>query len=238
MWGNTPPMAVRIFRIVMWTAPRPGPMFPTVTRIAGQVTGHKEVRMTKKVGIIGDGNVGSALARGLLKAARPVKTVGNDKAGVRETADWADIVILAVPYPAIGSVIEAAGPALDGKVLVDATNVLDADMNLAVGFTTSGAEELQARVRKSHVVKAFNTVFAQHMDSGRLGDQPLTIFAAGDDLAARSDVLELARAIGFDPVDAGPLRNARLLEPLGYLNIQLGYVQKLGTNMGIRLLRS
>jgi 8-hydroxy-5-deazaflavin:NADPH oxidoreductase len=193
---------------------------------------------TKKVGIVGDGNVGGALARGLRKAARQVKTVGNDKPGIRETADWADIVILAVPYQAIESVIEAAGSALDGKVLVDVTNVLDSDMNLAVGFTTSGAEELQNRVRKSHVVKAFNTIFAQHMDTGRLADQPLTVFAAGDDLAARSDVLELARAIGFDPVDAGPLRNARLLEPLGYLNIQLGYVQKMGTNIGMMLLRS
>jgi 8-hydroxy-5-deazaflavin:NADPH oxidoreductase len=192
----------------------------------------------KKVGIVGDGNVGGALARGLLKAARQVRTVGNDKPGIRETADWADIVILAVPYQAIGSVIEAAGSALDGKVLVDVTNVLDSDMNLALGFTTSGAEELQNRVRNCHVVKAFNTIFAQHMDTGRLADQPLTVFAAGDDVAARSDVLELAREIGFDPVDAGPLRNARLLEPLGYLNIQLGYVQKMGTNIGIKLLRS
>jgi predicted dinucleotide-binding enzyme len=193
---------------------------------------------TKKVGIVGDGNVGGALARGLRKAARQVKTVGNDKPGIRETADWADIVILAVPYQAIESVIEAAGSALDGKVLVDVTNVLDSDMNLALGFTTSGAEELQNRVRNCHVVKAFNTIFAQHMDTGRLADQPLTVFAAGDDVAARSDVLELAREIGFDPVDAGPLRNARLLEPLGYLNIQLGYVQKMGTNIGMMLLRS
>ena len=75
------------------------------------------------------------------------------------------------------------------------------------------------------VVKAFNTVFAQHMDSGRLGDKPLTAFVAGDDASAKTSVLELAREIGFDAVDAGPLKNARLLEPLALLNIQLGYVQ-------------
>jgi len=80
------------------------------------------------------------------------------------------------------------------------------------------------------VVKAFNTVFAQHMDSGRLDGERLTAFAAGDDAAAKAAVLELEREIGFDAVDAGPLRNARLLEPLGYLNIQLGYGLKMGTD--------
>jgi 8-hydroxy-5-deazaflavin:NADPH oxidoreductase len=87
------------------------------------------------------------------------------------------------------------------------------------------------------VVKAFNTVFAQHMDSGKLGNQPLTAFVAGDDEMARKNVVGLARDIGFDPVDAGPLRNARLLEPLAYLNIQLGYVQGMGRQIGISLQR-
>jgi predicted dinucleotide-binding enzyme len=86
------------------------------------------------------------------------------------------------------------------------------------------------------VVKAFNTVFAQHMDSGRLDGERLTAFAAGDDAAAKAAVLELEREIGFDAVDAGPLRNARLLEPLGYLNIQLGYGLKMGTDTGFRLM--
>ena len=84
------------------------------------------------------------------------------------------------------------------------------------------------------MVKAFNTVFAQHMDSGRLDGERLTAFAAGDDAAAKAAVLELE--IGFDAVDAGPLRNARLLEPLGYLNIQLGYGLKMGTDTGFRLM--
>ncbi len=95
-------------------------------------------------------------------------------------------------------------------------------MNLAVGFTTSGAEELQKKLPKARVVKAFNTVFAQHMDSGRLGDQPLTAFVAADDAAAKQTALELARGIGFDAVDAGRLKSARQLEPLAFFNIQLG----------------
>ena len=191
----------------------------------------------QKIGILGDGNVGGALSRGLQRAGYEVKAVGNDKAATRETADWADVVILAVPFGAVGEVAEVAGPVLDGKTVVDVTNALDGDMNLALGYTTSGAEELQRRLPRAHVVKAFNTVFAQHMDSGRLGQEPLSAFVAGDDAAARAGVAELARAIGFDAVDLGPLRNARLLEPLGYMNIQLGYVLGMGTKIGIKLLR-
>ena len=111
-------------------------------------------------------------------------------------------------------------------------------MNLAVGFTTSGAEELQSKLPQSRVVKAFNTVFAQHMDTGRLGDQSLTAIVAGDDTEANKTVLELGRDIGFDTVDAGPLRNARLLEPLAFLNIQIGYVLGMGTQIGFKLLRA
>jgi hypothetical protein len=110
-------------------------------------------------------------------------------------------------------------------------------MSLALGFTTSGAEELQRKLPDARVVKAFNTVFAQHMSTGRLGNQSLTAFVAGDDRSAKAVVIELARGIGFDAVDAGPLKNARLLEPLAYLNIQLGYMLKLGTQIGFKLLR-
>jgi predicted dinucleotide-binding enzyme len=188
----------------------------------------------RKIGIIGDGNVGSALQRGLRRSGREVKAVGHDEKAIRETAKWADTVILAVPFDAVDDVVETAGDALKGKTVVDVTNALDDEMNLALGFDTSGAEELQRKIPDARVVKAFNTVFAKHMDSGKIDGEPLTVFAAGDDPSAKEDVLDLERAIGFDAVDAGPLRNARMLEPLGYLNIQLGYGQKMGTDTGFR----
>jgi len=189
----------------------------------------------KRIGIIGNGNVGSALGRGLKRAGHDVRSVGNDKRAIRETASWAEVVLLAVPFAAIDGVVREVGGVVEGKVLIDVTNALDANMGLAVGFTTSGAEELQRKVPKVRVVKAFNTVFAQHMDSGRLEDKPLTAFVAGDDASAKISVLELAREIGFDAVDAGPLKNARLLEPLALFNIQLGYVLGMGTQIGFRL---
>lgn len=191
----------------------------------------------KKIGIIGDGNVGSALARGLKRAGHDVRAVGKDRTAIREIASWAEVVLLAVPFGAIDDVIKEVADMLEGKIVVDVTNAIDANMSLAVGFTTSGAE-LQRKAPKAFVVKAFNTVFAQHMDTGRLGDASLTAFVAGDDPGAKKTALELARGIGFDAVDAGPLRNARLLEPLAYLNIQLGYVLGMGTQMGFKLLHN
>ncbi|MGA9523899.1 MAG: NAD(P)-binding domain-containing protein [Myxococcaceae bacterium] len=194
--------------------------------------------MAKKIAIIGKGNVGSALEKGLTRAGREVKAVGNDKAAVQDTAKWGDIVILAVPFSALDDVVKELGDTVNGKTVVDVTNALGPDMSFAIGFTTSGAEELQKKLPRARVVKAFNTVLAQHMSTGHLGEDALSAFVAADDPAAKRDVLDLAREIGFDTVDAGPLRNARHLEPLGYLNIQLAYVQNMGTDIGFGLFHS
>ena len=191
---------------------------------------------TRKIGIIGKGNVGSALARGLKRAGHEVRAVGKDKSAMQETAAWSEIVLFAVPFGAVDDVVRGVGDALAGKTVIDVTNALDASMNLAVGVTTSGAEELQKKLPKARVAKAFNTVFAEHMDSGRLGDKPLTAFVAAEDPETKKTVMELAQGIGFDAVDAGPLKNARLLEPLAFLNIQLGYVLGIGTQSGFKLL--
>lgn len=193
---------------------------------------------TTKIAILGQGNVGGALARGLARSYSSVQSVGRDPAAQRQAATQADIVIVAVPFPALDDVVKNLGTALDGKVVVDATNALDATMNLALGYTTSGAEELQKKLPRARVVKAFNTVFAQHMDSGKVGPMSLTVLVAGDDAAAKATVVTLAQDLGFEAVDAGPLKNARLLEPVGYLNIQLGYVLGLGTQIGFKLVRA
>lgn len=192
--------------------------------------------MSKRIGIIGKGHVGSALARGLERAGNEIRTAGRDKEATASVADWAELVILAVPFGQLDDVVAVAGDKLAGKTVVDVTNALGADMSLALGFTTSGAEELQRKLPGAHVVKAFNTVFAEHMDTGRLGEDALTAFVASDSPEAKAEVSALAKQIGFDPVDAGPLQNARHLEPLGYLCIQLGYVIEMGTKIGVKLL--
>jgi hypothetical protein len=190
--------------------------------------------MKPKIAIIGKGNVGSALKRGLERAGYEVRNSG--KGTVKETATWGEVVIMAVPFTAIDDVLHELGNAIDEKVMVDVTNALSQDMRLALGFSTSGAEELQRKAPSTRIVKAFNTVFAQHMDTGSVLGQQLTLFAASDDQPARLTALELGKAIGFDAVDAGALANARQLEALGYFNIQLGYVLGNGTDVGFKFI--
>ena len=194
--------------------------------------------MGKKIAVVGLGHVGGALSRGLSRAGHELIAVDKDERAIRDAAEKADVVILAVPFRSVGDVAPIIEPVTVGKPVMDVTNALTQDAGLAVGFTTSGGEELQKQLPRAHVVKALNTVFAGLMETGRVDGQPLTAFVASDDQAARSTVMELARDLGFDPVNAGPLKNARLLEPLGVLNVQLGYVLGYGAQGGFRHLHA
>ena len=191
--------------------------------------------MKPTVAVVGKGNVGGALTRGLERAGYAVRAVGKDPAAVREAASWGEVIILAVPYGAVQATVGELGDAINGKVVVDASNALTPDYQLAVGFTTSAAEELQKQVPAAKVVKVFNTVFAQHLDTGTVKGTQLSLFVAGDNDEAKASVGTLGRDLGFDAVDAGPLANARWLETLGYLNIQLGYMLKMGPDIGFVL---
>jgi predicted dinucleotide-binding enzyme len=133
--------------------------------------------------------------------------------------------------------LQAIGSEADGKTLIDATNTLGPNMQLAIGFTTSSAEELQKILPKAHVVKAFNTVFAQNRSTARVGGEQLTLFVAGDDPKAKQVVMQLGKDIGFDPVDVGSLQVARYLEPIGMLMINLGYNLGMGANIGLKLVK-
>ena len=187
-----------------------------------------------RIGIIGKGNVGSALQAGLTRAGHEARAVGREPGAVREAGAFGDVIILAVPFGEIDNAVRELGDTLNGKTLVDATNALTPDMNLAVGFTTSGAEELQKNAPAAKVVKAFNTAFAHTMNGGRVGGDQLAGLVAGDDADAKAAVLSLVRDLGFDPIDAGPLASARQLEPLALLNIKLAFVQGYGPNSGFR----
>jgi predicted dinucleotide-binding enzyme len=194
--------------------------------------------MSTKIAIIGKGNVGKALAEGLRRAGNEIRFGSTDpKESPGEVSAWADVVILAVPWGAHAEIARTIGSALDGKPVVDVSNVLTPSFELALGFTTSEAEELQKLVPRAKVVKAFNTVFAQNMSTGRLRGERLTVLVAGEDAGTKDIVRKLAEGIGFDSVDAGPLKSARYLEPLGMLNITLGYGLKMGTDIGFRLIK-
>ena len=193
--------------------------------------------------LIGTGNMGSALAKHISTAGHTLAITGLDasKASVlaksvhasvrnQSAAESADIVIIATGYGDAVTALRAAGD-LRGKVIVDITNPLTADyMGLTLGHTTSAAEEIQKAFPDARVVKAFNTVFAQVLAAGpTLSGTTVPVYVAGDDAPAKQSVTDLVRTMGFLPIDAGGLKNARYLEPLGGLNIYFGYGAGRGT---------
>ncbi|MGZ4908006.1 MAG: NADPH-dependent F420 reductase [Halobacteriota archaeon] len=191
-----------------------------------------------KIAMIGKGNVGTALSTGWRRAGHDIRFGHRDpKEPVRDAAEWGDIIVLAVPFTAVPNVIAELGSAADGKVLIDVTNAVGPEMELAIGFTTSSAEEIQKGLPRARVVKAFNTVFAQNQSTAKVDGEQLSAFVAGDNEAAKRVVTQLAADIGFDPIDVGTLKRARYLEPVGMLLISLGYGLKMGTNIGFKLIK-
>lgn len=191
-----------------------------------------------KIAVIGKGNVGTALATGLSRVGHEIRFGHRDpKESVAGAAKWGEVIILAVPYDAVPDVVQNIGSAADGKPLIDVTNALDENWDLAISCTTSAAEELQKMLPNAYVVKAFNTVFAKNQSTGRIGDNQLTAFIAGDNSRAKQIVMQMTREIGLDPVDVGPLKAARYLESMAVLIISLGYNLKMGTDIGFKLIK-
>jgi predicted dinucleotide-binding enzyme len=191
-----------------------------------------------KIAIIGKGNVGSALCNGLSSKHETKFGHRDPKEPVADAAKWGEIIILAVPHNNANDAIESIGPYADGKTVIDVINAVGSNMDLAISCTTSSAEETQKKLPKAHVVKAFNTVFAPNQSIGKVGDEQLTAFIAGDDLKAKQTVAQLTRDIGFDPVDCGPLKAARYLEAMGIMIINLGYSYGMGTKIGYKLVKA
>ena len=187
------------------------------------------------VSIIGNGNMGQAISGIVTASGNTVEVLGHgDTKPVT-----GDIVILAVPYPAVSDVIAKRADQLAGKVVVDITNPLNFETfdALVVPADSSAAAQIAAALPQSRVVKAFNTVGAEVMVDPRYPDGPAVLPVAGDDTAAKATALALARDLGFAPIDAGPLSMARYLEPFAMLWIKLALVQGLGRRFAFRLLQ-
>jgi predicted dinucleotide-binding enzyme len=209
-----------------------------------------------KLGIVGSGKVGSALGSWAAKAGYEVIFTARDESHAREVAkhaghgakelplrdlvEEAQIILLTLPYAEVKKALTPVRQYLARKIVVDVTNPITPDRkSLLIGHSTSGAEEIAKLLDESYVVKAFNAVFAEVYASQdpRIDEQTISIFFAGDDTDAKNKVGELITRLGFDPVDAGPLQNARYLEPLSLLNIHLGRVLGFGTHIAFALLR-
>jgi len=167
-----------------------------------------------------------------------VKEIGSQaRSGTpQEAADFGDVVFFAVPWATIGDALVAAG-SLEGKILVTCVNPLGLS-GLEVGFRSSAAEEISKLAPGAIVIEAFNTIFAHilHSRADLFGNSTPTVFFCGDHREAKFKVAKLIGDAGLQPVDAGPLQNARYIEPLAMLMIELGYSRQMGSNIAMRLL--
>lgn len=199
-----------------------------------------------KIAVIGAGNVGSALANRWTKAGHQVvfgvrdpnktRAVPIPSKSVKDAIADADAILLAIPFSAAESLLGSSGN-LAGKILMDATNPLTADFSgLTIGHDSSAAEKIAGWAPGARVVKVFNTTGANNMAEPNYHGQPVTMLYAGDDTAAKEIVATLIRDAGMDPVDAGPLRNARLLEPFAMMWIYLAF-HGVGRDFAFQLVR-
>jgi hypothetical protein len=206
-----------------------------------------------KVAIIGAGNVGRALGTGWAAKGHEVRFGARDvasekvRAAVQATAGasaqpiedavrWAESVVLATPWSGTEAALRAAGD-LGGKPLLDATNPLTPDFELALGHTESGGEQIQRWARGAHVVKIFNTTGWENMAAPAYPAGRAAMLYCGDDAPAKAVAAQLAADLGFEPLDLGPLAEARLLEPTAMVWIKLAIVRKQGRGIAFGLLR-
>lgn len=199
-----------------------------------------------QISIIGAGQLGSALARGWARAGQSVilgarepdapdlktllRETGAEALSPEAAARAGDIIVLALPWQAADNVVTSLGD-LSGKIIIDCMNPLgmvDGALGLTLGHSTSGGETLQAWVSGARVVKTLNQVGAEIMaDASVLSARPV-MFLAGDDAEAKRIVSPLVQALGFEALDAGPLRQARLLEPLAMVWINQALLRGAG----------
>ncbi|HET7234035.1 MAG TPA: NAD(P)-binding domain-containing protein [Longimicrobium sp.] len=204
------------------------------------------------IALIGTGDMGGALAlafsrhhRVTVTASRPGSESARqviDASGGRiheaprgEAVAEADLVVLAVPWEAVDDALADGLP--DGKILLVVTVPWVGENALAVGTTTSGAEEVAARVPGARVVQAFNTVASATVAAPAAHGAPATVIVCGDDAGAKVVVADLARELGFDVANAGPLTSARFTEPMGMLWSALAYEGGYGEDVAFRVLR-
>jgi predicted dinucleotide-binding enzyme len=178
------------------------------------------------VTIIGTGNMGQAIAGLVAKGGGTAQLLGPADATTPVTGD---VVVLAVPHPAVAGVLAERGAQLEGKVVVDITNPVNFETfdSLVVPADSSKAAEIAAALPGSRVVKAFNTTFAATLVSGTVGTEPTTVLVAGDDADAKAAVSGIVTTAGLRAVDAGALSRARELESIGFLQITLAAAEKI-----------
>jgi len=211
------------------------------------------------IAIIGAGNVGGTLgtrwARGGHKVAfgvrkpedpkiRAVLDAAGPNARATSVADAvkdAAVVGLTTPWEGTQDAIKSAGN-LAGKIIFDATNPLvlspeGLKKGLVIGHTTSAGEQVAAWAPGAQVVKAFNTTGFPNMLDPKYGAQAASMLICGDDAKAKATIKQLSDELGFDTLDVGPMSNARHLEAVAMLWINLAFLEGWGVNFAFKVLK-
>jgi len=190
-----------------------------------------------QVSIIGTGNMANAIGGVLADGGTSVSYISHEQTGTAALAG--EIIVLAVPYPAVDSILAAYGDQFDGKIVVDITNPLNFATfdSLTVPVGSSAAAEIQSKLPRAKVLKAFNTTFAGTLTSKRVGGLPTTVLIAGDDTAAKDALAAAVEAGGVSAIDAGSLSRAHELEALGFLQLTLAASEKLSWTGGFAVAR-
>ena len=206
-----------------------------------------------KIGIIGAGDVGGTLGKSWrqrkhevmfgvrnLQSQNVQRLARIDKTlrfgDIDEAVAFGDIILLAIPWTSIDETVRRSGN-LSGKIVIDPTNPLTPDLKQLALDNTSVAERIADLAKGAKVVKAFNTIGAKTLNNLIFGSERADLFICGDDITSKRIVGELATDIGFEIVDVGSLANARMLENLALLWIELALRQQLGPNIAFKLLR-
>jgi len=207
-----------------------------------------------KIGIIGGtGRLGSSLgkiwaekghkimigSRDPQKAKKLANSLGDNIIGgtYEEVVKFGDIIILTVPWSGAKESIKEAGN-FEGKIIVDSTTTAVPPLGgPLIRVDPSAAEKIAKWAVGAKVIKAVHTIGVESLDRLQFGSQQASLFICGDDLKAKSKAKQLGIDIGFEVIDVGPLKNARLIEPLGMLWIELAYNQGMGTDIAFKLLR-
>ena len=186
--------------------------------------------------IFGQGNMGQAIASVFNSGGHEVDFVG--KEGLTKRAG--DIVVLAVPYNAIASILEANKAALAGKILVDISNPINFENmdELLTPAGSSAAEEIAKLIPEARVVKAFNTNFAATIAAKQVaGKEKTTVQLASADQEAKKILAGYIQEGGLDTIDAGELKRARELEAMGFLQITLAVREKINWTAGFAVIK-
>jgi NADPH-dependent F420 reductase len=206
-----------------------------------------------KIGIIGAGDVGGTLGTSwrqrkheIMFGVRNLQSQNVQRLAqmdnslkfgdINEAVAFGDVILFAIPWTSVEETIRKSGN-LSGKIVIDPTNPLTPDLKQLALENTSVAERIADLAKGAKVVKAFNTIGAKTLNNLIFDSGRADLFICGDDTPSKKVVEELATDIGFDVVDVGCLANARMLENLALLWIELALRQQLGPNIAFKLLR-